>query len=449
MHSRSGWRLGFFAAIGVAACGGTVSHLPSDMASGAAGTKTTGGSVARGGASLVNEGGETVDVSDGGSSQTGKAGSSQGGRGGSGVQIPTFGGDMGLPMGGTGGLGGNGCPGNQIKANGECMCPPYVPTFCSAAMKCVNTLKDVEACGACSIHCAATSACTMGKCTPEPTEVSTPMSGCGQLELQMAPGVLYVLASKTGKLSSIALASGALTLLASGLIAGSAFALDATNAYVAAATTVTQVNLATGVKTVLVTEIDGIFDVAVDNGKIYYTSGKGIKQADATAPSTGTLVAQSADEGVAQGVAVSGGMVLYLSNDSFNVESDPIVGDMHVKIGASQGSLIFGHRSVQADATNVYWANGSVNRSLFAGLDHPVNTVAVPIDGSSVVAYAVDPVAKTAYIATMDGSLEKSTFDSQDEATWVARGLSTVTSVVLDDTSVYVANKCVVLKAAR
>ena len=446
MQARSGWQLGFFAMICVAACGGTVSHQPSDTARGG-GTKTTGGSAARGGSSLANDGGETVDVPVGGTSQTGKAGSSQGGGG---SDIPTFGGAIGLPLGGAVGMpGGNGCVGNQLKrADGTCTCPPYAATFCQAAAKCVNTLKDVDACGACGTHCAATSACTIGKCTPEPTVVST-IAGCGQLELQMAPGVLYVLASNSGKLSSIALPSGAVTLLASGLIAGSAFALDATNAYVAAATTVTRVNLTTGVKTVLVTEIDGIFDVAVDNDKIYYASGKGIKQADATAPSTGTVVAESADEGVAQGVAISGGSVLYLSNDSFNVESDPIVGDMHVKVAASQGSLIFGHRSVQADASNVYWANGGVNRSLFVGLDHPVNTVAVPIDGSPVVAYAVDPVAKTAYIATMDGSLEKSTFDNEDEATWVARGLSPVSSVVLDDASVYVASACKILKASR
>jgi hypothetical protein len=417
------------------------------MAAGGGGKKATGPSPStKGGSPVVSDGGETVDIPAGGTSQTGKAGSSQGG------QIPiagqplTLGGAMTVP---TGGAGSNGCPGNQIKgANGTCSCPPYAATFCQAAMKCVNTLKDVDACGSCGTHCAATSACAMGKCTPEPTEVAT-MTGCGQLELQMAPGVLYMLASNSGKLSSIALPSGALTPLASGLVAGSAFALDATNAYVAAATTVTQVNLTTGVKTVLVTETDGIFDVAVDNGKIYYTSGKSIKQADAAAPSTGTVVAQSADEGVTQGVAISGGTVLYLSNDSFNVESDPIVGDMHVKIGASQGSLIFGHRSVQADATNVYWANGGVNRSLFVGLDHPANTVAVPIDGSSVVAYAVDPAAKTAYIATMDGSLEKSAFDSEDEATWVARGLSSVTSVVLDEKNVYVASGCKILKAAR
>jgi hypothetical protein len=71
------------------------------------------------------------------------------------------------------------------------------------------------------------------------------------------------------------------------------------------------------------------------------------------------------------------------------------------------------------------------------------------------VAYAIDSTAKTAYIATyeastMDHNLEKSAFDKADsEAIWMARGLDKVSSIVLDDTSVYVASACKILKSAR
>lgn len=144
---------------------------------------------------------------------------------------------------------------------------------------------------------------------------------------------------------------GVPTTLASGLDGAAEFALDAMNAYVAAGVSVVQVNRTSGAKSVLVTESAPVRDVAVDKGKIYYAVGQTIKQADAATPGLGTAVAQSIDEGEAYGVAVSGNQVLYVSYTSFNVEADPIVGEQHVKIAASQGALRFGHRSIQADAT--------------------------------------------------------------------------------------------------
>ena len=88
------------------------------------------------------------------------------------------------------------------------------------------------------------------------------------------------------------------------------------------------------------------------------------------------------------------------------------------------------------------------------GADHAGKIVAQPIDGSPIVSYAIDSAGKTAYIATLEGSgdsnLEKSAFDKADqEAIWMARGLPKVTSIVLDDTSVYLASACKILKSAR
>jgi hypothetical protein len=57
-----------------------------------------------------------------------------------------------------------------------------------------------------------------------------------------------------------------------------------------------------------------------------------------------------------------------------------------------------------------------------------------------------------AYIAAEDKNLEKSTFEAGgngEEAAWIARNVPAITSVVLDDASVYVASECKILKTAR
>ncbi len=379
-----------------------------------------------------------------GTSAISTSGASAGGSGGAAA---------GTSSSGSGGGGAAGkCTDGKVMVMGACACPPYAPLFCEAVTKCVTPTKDPDHCGDCATKCNAMSACSAGKCAPDLATFGE-VAGCGSLKLLSTADKLYVLSTMTGALVSFALpAGGAATPVATDLTGGTAFALDATNAYVATGMTVTRVKLADGTKTVLVTEAMPIFDVAVDAGKIYYAVAKDIKQADAAAPGTGVSVAVSADEGMAQGVAVSGGMVLYASNEAFNLEADPIVGDMHVKIGASQSNLIFGHRSVQADATNVYWVQQGVQRALFGGADHANKTVAVPLNSAQVIAYAVDPTAKTVYFATDDGSLEKSTYaEGMDtgEPAWVARALPKVSSVVLDATSVYVASECKILKSAR
>jgi hypothetical protein len=346
------------------------------------------------------------------------------------------------------------CPGNQVKTAGVCMCPGYAPTFCEAIPKCIKPMSDPDNCGGCAKPCGMTNACDAGVCTPDLTPVGE-VAGCGSLALVSAGTTLYALSTMTGALSSFTLPAGGMPKsVATGLTGGTAFTVDATNAYVAAGMSLKRVNLMTGAIENVVTETKQIFDVAVDTGKLYYATDKFIKQVDATAKDgMGTTVATSIDEGEAQGVAVSGAVVLYASNSAYNLEEDPIAGDMHYKIGASQSGLIFGHRSVQADATNVYWVNSGVQSAPVAGTEHPGKTVLTPIDGidgGDIVAFAVDGAKKTSYAATKNGMIEKSTFDTgSDEAKWVARGITDVSSIVLDDTSMYIASGCKILKAAR
>jgi hypothetical protein len=362
----------------------------------------------------------------------------------------------GAATGGTGGAaagsssgGTTGCVGNQIKdmASGTCMCPAYAPNFCDDVMKCINQTKDPDHCGNCTTKCAATSACSESVCTPEPMSLGE-VAGCGKLKLQQAGGKLYLLATMTGALSSMPIPAGAApTPIATGFDMGTAFAVDATNAYVATGMTIKTVPLVGGTPTVIVTETTPIFDVAVAGGKLYYAVGKDVKEVAVPAGGTGVSVAVGIDEGEPQGVAIQGGTVLYASAQAFNVEADPIAsGEGHLKLGASQGGLIFGHRSVQSDAMYVYWAvNGTVQRAPFGGADHAQKTAGTAI--GNVTAYAINDT--TVYLASDMGDLEKAAFGAE-KSTWLARGLGKVSSLVVDATSVYAATEetCKVLKTA-
>lgn len=380
---------------------------------------------------------------------------------------------------GTAGTGGAGkCPGNQVMKDGMCICAPFAPLFCSDIPLCVTKDKDPDHCGDCTTKCGAQNACAAGVCTPDLTTV-TEVTGCGALELVSTATKLYSLGTMTG-LATVPFAGGAATPVGAAFMGGTAFTVDETGgfAYVAAGKDLLRVKLAAAAAdapTKIVSEAtDTIYDVALDGtGGLFYASGTTIKRvaaaATAAAGSTGVVAATAINHGETQAVTWAGGYLLYGVSVAFNVEScnygatgtvcgvdamgepTPGMGGVEVKIGASQDELLFGHRSVQADATNVYWANHGVVMAPYTGTGVPQQmTIAAPIDTKKVIAYAVDPVAKMTYIATDDGSFEKSAFDKGGEdAIWVARALPTVTSIVLDPTSVYLASACKILKSAR
>lgn len=465
----AGLRFGFTLLAGLAACAGRVESLSDQVHAGAGGSNA--GHAGAPATAAGGSGSKPVSGKGGGPGAGATANTGFGGEGGAATESSNGGsagaltsaGHAGAPMGGiagaesvagfagVAGFGGNGtgCPSNQIRKDGICACPAYAPSFCAVANKCVDFQRDPDHCGDCNTLCGFTNACAAGVCTPDLTELGE-VPGCGTLELQMGAGHVYALSKQLGTLSSLAAPVGGDPMsVASGLTGGSAFALDATNAYVATDTTITQVNLTSGAKSVLVNEAGSVSDVAVAAGKIYYTSGTTIKQADSAAPSVGVIVATAADGGVPQSVAAAGGFVFFDSNDSFNVEMDAIVGDEYVKVAASQAELLFGHRGIQSDGTDVFWANHSVNRAaIFA--DHTPLTIAWPIDSHAVVAFAVDSGKRMTYLATDDGSFEKSSFDAGDmDAIWVARNLPSVTSVVLDASHAYMASGCKVLWSPR
>jgi hypothetical protein len=274
---------------------------------------------------------ETPSPGPGVSGSTTTAGSTTGGSAAGGTGGAAAGGTAGGATGGTAGTGGgSACPGNQIMKDGACACPAYAPKYCEAITKCVSDQKDPDNCGACGNACGMMNACAAGVCTPN-LETFGELTGCGTLQLLVANGKLYALSTMTGDFNAITLPAGGAATKVGTVAGGTAFTVDATNAYIAAGKSVMRLPLAGGAAVAVVTEAGDVKDVAIDGAKLYYTSNKDIKQVDATASAgTGTSVAQSADEGVAEGLAVAGGLVLYASNGAYNLESDPIAGEGHV-----------------------------------------------------------------------------------------------------------------------
>jgi hypothetical protein len=411
------------------------------------------------------------------------------------------GGNTVVPMGGSAGQNmsgsdsggsGGGSAGGGSKAMGEacamtaectaglqclmsaCSCPAYAPTYCEADSKCSSPMKDPDHCGNCETKCTERQACNAGMCTPDLATVAE-VADCGTLRLVMGGTTIYALSTMPGTLSSVAAAGGLPMEIATGLTGATAFAVDATNAYVVAGMSIHRVALAGGAPAVVVTETEAIHDVAVSGTTLYYVTGHDVKSIDATA-TNGTPaampVALAASEGKPQGVAASGTIVLYSSADAMNVERcdttmdcrampDMDVEDRgagHFKIGQSQGGLIFGHRSVQTDGTTVFWVNNGLQGAPVmpdAQGMHPAKSIGTAKDGGTITAYAtkgtVAYFAEQSMGATPDApplvNFEKSEFGATDPV-WLARNLAPVSSMVVDDTSVYLASGCNILKSA-
>jgi hypothetical protein len=440
----------------VAACGG------SSLSNGGAGGGGSGGNSPHGGgvagsdvpASAGGAGGE------GGSSGkpmtvgAGEAGELAGGEPGS-IVIAMCEPDVDASNGGAGGD--SGAPGDPGACSycfngvcqplrsgaggaGECACPPYAPDLCASSNICTRLTEDPAHCGACASHCGATEACSAGKCVPAPRLLAQ-LPGCGFVRLLLQSGILYALDEAAGALEKIALPGGERTSIAKGLRAPSAFALDSANAYVVTGTSITRVSLLSRATSVVVNEAADIYDVSEHDGKLYYgvrrpgkTPGGDVKSVAASARNgVGISVAMPSDLGVPKGVATSAGYVFYVSDDAFDVEGDSLVGAGHVKLGASQAGLVFGHRSVQTDGQNVLWINSNVQRRS-PSANAPADSVWIDRVGLGATAFAFN--ATTIYAASSAGDLEKTPF-GVEPAQWLGRNLGHVDSIVLDDTNVY------------
>ena len=366
-------------------------------------------------------------------------------------------GSGGANMAGTGGSGGSGggdcnpaCDPGKLCVQGECICPLYAPEYCAAEGACVNFTDDPDHCGDCDTVCAAMSACSTGACTPEPTTIYT-TTGCGRLNLQLSDGTLFWVNEMAGSVHSLDLTGSTAEELVSGLTAASSLVLDATNVYVVTGNSLSRIPIGGGAAETVVTEAAPIFDVAVSDGMLYYGFGENVKSVSADADDgTGTVVATAESGGLPKGVAVDGDFVIWAADSANNVEFDLISAEMRVKLGQSQGSLMFGPRSVAVDGTHVYWVNGStIERAAYDPEPMGQTNVAASLDSQPITAFAVN--ATTAYYG-VEGNVEKALIG--EDSAWVARGQGGelemgeggILSMVVDDTNVYWSTKDCAIK---
>jgi len=380
-------------------------------------------------------GGNTSQAGGGSGGATATAGSGGGGMAGGGTA------GTGGAVGGTAGTGGSACAmdcaaSGQVceMASATCICPPFNPDHCPAAALCTDFVEDHDHCGNCETACAATSACNTGMCTPEPTDVhDTGTTDCERLNLVLSGTDIYFVNVGAGSVSSVPVAGGAATSLATGLTDAGAFTLDDTNIYVATGMTLSRIPIGGGTAEVVVTETAPIFDVAVQDDVLYYAVGTSVKSVDATADDgTGTVVGTPESSGEPQSVTVDGDNVFWGAVVAYNVEADSIATDAVVKLGASQGNLLTGHRALYTDGTHVYWVNGStVERRVYDGTMAQENQT-ISIDSEMITAYVIN--ATHVYLAA-GGKIEKAALG--EDALPLARGQGVVGSMVLDATNVY------------
>ena len=377
-------------------------------------------------------GGRGAAAAEGGASDGAAGKMSEGGKAGAAMMVPGA-------SGGPAGHGGSspGCPPGQLDLMGKCGCPAYAPDYCSEVGKCVATTKDPDHCGQCDVQCGETEGCWEGSCTAGAEELEVTVN-CGLMKLVHDGSWLYVLDPGGGVLFYVDPELWQPVGLARYLVGASAFTIAGDNAYVVSEHDVLRVGISVEGTTTVVSSAALIYDVAVGGDHLYYATGHNVMKVplDAVAAS-GTVVATAVDEGEPLGVAVNATHALFVSGLSFNVEARALTGGDPFKVGASQGALLFGHRSIQTSGPYVFWVNGAVQGASLSDPEHFQMSAAYPRGDAAAFAVAFPDL----YIASLEGDIEQSTL-SGETSTWLARGLGQVTSLVADDDYVYAASGC-------
>jgi hypothetical protein len=337
-----------------------------------------------------------------------------------------------------GGSGGSTCPAGQYPIQGTCQCPAYAPDYCETPTVCTKLSEDPNHCGECGHECGATQACSAGECQPAPIETEV-TGNCGSLRLVRYGAMLYILTADGHLFYFDPTEAFHVVELARGLGTTKAFAVDGAFAYVVSGNSIKRTGIEVEGTQTITTEALPIHDVALADGQVYYATGKEVRSVPmAAANAVGVTVATAVDEGEPQGVAVSASYVFYASAASFNVESQLLGGAEHHKLGASQGSLLFGHDSVQSHGQRVFWSNGGIQSVSLSDPELFPTTVAASQHAGTITAFAA--TGTNTYFATDLGEIEKTTLDAET-STLIARGLW-VDSMVAGPEGVDIAAGC-------
>lgn len=400
-----------------------------------------------GGEAGASDAGEEPSLSPGAGGKAPKPG--RGGAGGRPTVVRPEGGEPGddePPSGGTGGAttmggtGGSACPSGQHPIQGVCQCPAYAPDYCEAEGVCTKLADDPSHCGACDTQCSATQACSESECQPIPVQTEVTVN-CGSLRLVRDGAMLYILTADGHLFYFDPIEAFHAVELARDLgSTTTAFAVEGAFAYVVSGNTVKRTGIDVEGTETITTEALPIHDLALAGGLVYYATGKEVRSVpmDAT-DALGVTVATALDEGEPQGVSVSANHIFYASTASFNVESQLLGGSEHHKLGASQGSLLFGHDSIQSHGQRVFWSNADIRSVSLADPELFPKTVAVSRHAGTITAFAA--TGTNTYFATDLGEIEKATPDDE-VAKPIARGIFGVDSMVAGPEGVDIAAGC-------
>jgi hypothetical protein len=355
------------------------------------------------------------------------------------------------------------CPPNSIK-RGDLLCYCQPTTLSACADGCGDFDTDPDHCGNCTTKCGPLQACIHGACGAPPALVGQAGAGCGSLQLALQDERLYYTDKQHGKVSSVSLSGFASLEHASGQQQPTHLEVSKATVYwlASGSRTIARVPVAGGsVETVTAADADiGGFTLSTDGQMLYYGVDKRVYGVS-TAPGSAAFEVGHDASGLPRGMAFENNRLLMTTDVNGDVESMSIIpGDVAscasidtglpihncTRPARSQGALLLDH--VVLLRGQAYWVNG-----VTINTDNALN----PGGFSVQVAQTPSPTANTITAFALDGS---GTFFADDagnvyrappgspEATLVARGQESVTSIVGDGKRLFWAAGCSIVGVA-
>jgi hypothetical protein len=319
--------------------------------------------------------------------------------------------------------------------------------------------------------CAATQACVEGKCMPKPTEL-TQVAGCGTMYLALSKGTLYFTDSMHGKVSSIPVAGGTATDVATGQKAPIAVAVDDNAVYWStsganAGDNTLMMKTSAGMPTKISASTKTTNGITLDGkGAIYYGDGDDLMKVDAMPASTPAKIGTF--EGEPTAIVVTPTrlfMTLGLDNavqwrnpdPAASGCIDPIARPAGGTTGGcafeeSQGNLLLDSLGLEAD--KVIWANGPLMQSSDTTVDATMmgsgHSIASTDSFDNISGFAAN--ATTVYFGeATTGIVEMAPLPDGDPVILVEDQTNELapSSFVIDDSNVYWRTKdCSIMKLA-